>query len=226
MIRAIVPFVGRGAGGGGGGGGFSSHIFADAALNVGATPGGTAGVTTTGSTLIVGVVWFTKFSGTTDVSMTDNKGNTYTALTLSGGAGNDKLRMFYCINPTVGTSHTFTSVGAGSTSSYASISVAGFSGVKTTGAFDQEAIASDSSGTTKQPGSITPVENNELIISGYGCNSSGGTIAVSAGYTLLSSVTKVCLAYKIQTTAAAENPTWTRGSSDQLIAGIASFRKA
>ena len=69
----------------------------------GASGGTTAAVNTTGANFIVLV---TAQSGTTTVS--DNKGNTYTPLTLYTVSGGGSGQLYYCTPATVGAGHTFT----------------------------------------------------------------------------------------------------------------------
>ena len=161
----------------------------------------TSAIDTTGADLIVVAV--ARYIGAT---VSDNKGNTYTAAT---GYGSDPvLTFYYCQAPTVGTGHTF-SVGSVA-SGYAALAVAAFSG---SGAspLDQQ---NGASGETA--GSITPSASGELIISAYGGHNTAGPSAVS-GMTLLDAAQfnnstqvayGIALGYAIQTTATAINPSW------------------
>jgi hypothetical protein len=75
-----------------------------------ATTDASASPTTTGSTLVVCVGWYT-FSNVSLDSVTDNKGNTYTRLQSTVNAGADaNMRggVFICQNATGGSGHTFT----------------------------------------------------------------------------------------------------------------------
>lgn len=169
----------------------------------------TAGVDTTGSSLIV--LGTCRASGGTGFTVSDNKSNTWTAMTTSG---TDPLgRMYYCINPTVGTGHTWTLSG---TNCYANIFVAAFS-YDATPAFDQEAVHFGTAGSTSdQPGSLTAAANNALLVTLVAGE------AITTAYTIDSSfsitnqqlmVLNQCyaggLAYLVQPTASATNPTWT-----------------
>ena len=196
------------AGGGGGGGGYTLVIE-------GSKSGPTGDVTsdaadTTGvDLLIVPVIYY---GGTP--SLTDSKSNTYTGLTSYGGNTGTAyfIKIFYCIAPTVGSGHTFTV----SSSSYNSLIYAGFS--KTSPLFDtgKDTGYNNNGGfTTAQPGSLTPSQNDCLVFSAI-CWNAGGDGSIDSGFTLLDQVQNTDVAtfrgsaaYKIQTTATAENPTWT-----------------
>ncbi len=153
------------------------------------------------------------FGGSID-NMTDSKGNTYTAGTaLDSGAGS-RFQWWYCLNPTVGTGHTFTPVATGK---YPAIVVRGFSA--TSPSFDQESAGGTSSGgaTTGQPGSVTPAAAENVILVGveYGNTLTptidGGFTASGTGN--VSAQHQGCSgAYLIQSAATAQNPTWTWGS--------------
>lgn len=158
--------------------------------------------------------------------ITDSKGNTWTPLTLSNTGGSVKTRMYYCSDPTVGTNHTFTATGA-----FCAIFAAAFAGMESPDVFDQENGATSDGTLTIQTGSVTPVENNELVITGLGLNSAGAVVSVNSGFTILDTETfgsgnnyGGALAYKIQTAAASENPTWTRINTEAMAVRIATFK--
>lgn len=181
----------------------------------------TSAIDTTGADFIVlGCLQYSTHS-----APTDNKSNTWIELTLHGDGASTNNWIAYCQNPTVGSGHTFT-LGP----QYACIAVAAFSGSKAT-PFDVENGAGGTS-TTLSTGSITPSENNELLIFTDGnLNSTNGPQTVSVG-TLLDQLNRptgpaIALAYEIQTTATARNPTFSWGGASVLVAGsIASFKAA
>lgn len=148
-------------------------------------------------------------------TITDSKGNTY-SLVASGDS-----EIHYCQAPTVGTGHTFTMSGG---SEFApGMSVAVYSGSAAT-PLDQHATPSGST----QPGSITPTQDGELIVTGLdGHDGSGFTI--DSGFTVATQTPFTggqwwgsAQAYLVQGTAAAVNPTWSYGISSS----IASFKPA
>lgn len=188
----------------------------------------TGSIDTTGANLIViAACTYNLGSGPT---VTDSKSNTWAPLTKYQLANATTLRLYYCENPTVGSGHTFT---VSTSLDYPSVCVAAFSGVKTSSSFDVENGTANASSSTIATGSVTPSEDNELVITGF-CFGNTGTASIDNGFTITgqkqynSSVNMGgALAYKIQTTAAAVNPTWTiSGSPFQLATGIATFKAA
>jgi RHS repeat-associated protein len=163
------------------------------------------------------------------VTLSDNKGNTWTPLTASTVTGTVTERLYYVANPTVGSGHTFSDTG---TSNFASICVAAFSGVATSSPFDKENGAT-SSASTIQTGSVTPSLNQELLVSGLGWNvarttypptlDSSFTVSTSSNF-LASNHYGCSIGYLVQSNAAAVNPTWSLGSAQSDAARIATFK--
>lgn len=200
--------------------------------SIDAAPGNGGGTTGSfdssgGDLIVVGISSY----GMPTASVTDNKGNTYTALTgTANGPSGAACKLYYCANPTVGTGHTVTfSQGL----SYPVISVAVFSGVTTTSPFDVENGANSTTNTSLAPGSVTPTANGEVLISvlslaaaysGLGIDSSF-SIAQSQAYSGGNNMGGA-IAYYVQPTAAAINPTWSWTSSVGCATTIASFKAA
>lgn len=166
----------------------------------------TSAIDTTGATAIV-----VNVSCAGIFQLTDSKGNVWSA-TGSYAASPLWNVLFYAANPVVGTGHTFTIA-----SPFCSAEVAAFSGV--TGVLPMDKyLTGTGTGTSAQPGSITPTNANSVVVAGIGTPSSG-TIAISAidsGFTITDTVNAGAgvtegggLAYLVQTSATAENPTWT-----------------
>lgn len=177
---------------------------------------------TTGADLIAGGIAGNAAAGT----VTDNKGNTYSYGTDQQTSQHH--RQFYTQAPTVGSGHTLT----GGTTTVYGLAYQAFSG-STTSPYDQEARAGNQAASLA-PGSITPSQDNELVLTSASMNS-GQTATGSApsGYTLTdaqifqNSVNiGIELAYQIQTTATATNPTWTWTGVCFCVAQIASFKAA
>lgn len=200
-------------------------------VQAGSSGGGsvtTGAINTTGANFIVINISYYSSGGALGPP-TDSKGNTYTGLTdqtySSFGQHN---RLFYCANATVGSGHTFT---WNQGTSYAIINVGAFSNVKLSSPLDQQNGSANTVSSTIQPGSITPVENNELVVTGVEQDDQAQTPTVS-GATLLDSFHYIPanflgggLGYTIQTTAAAFDPTWTVGSATTYNASTsASFK--
>lgn len=204
--------------------------FAAIALVTSTVKGGTfSGATsdaidTTGANLIVLHV-----SSADANTVTDSKSNTWTALTSKTSGSGNIGRLYYCVNPTVGSGHTFSV-----TSIVPTISVLAFSGVKTSSPFDVENGSSCDSTGSCATGSITPSEDNELVVTGMSMGGAEFTDYVAdSGFTNLTYVPVVGgahfgggFAYKIQTTAVAVNPTWSGTSPAWFAVTIASFKAA
>lgn len=149
----------------------------------------------------------------------DSKGNIYTPLNDYGGSGLSRAgRWWYVANPTVGAGHNFSCAGY-----YNTLFAYVFSNVKTASSpFDQQNGA-----VATQPGSITPSENNELVLTGY-VDQGTGALSINGGFSSpdtqrSASYISGGASYLIQTTAAAANPTWSGGTTDKAVS-IASFK--
>ncbi len=192
----------------------------------------TAAIDTTGADFIVISSGYYEVASPA-LGVSDNKGNTYSGLTVRTVVGDGEVRLWYVANPTVGTGHTFSTTGAsGPNPTYGAIVVGAFSGSQLTTPFDVQNGAT-TTGTSLATGSITPSADNELIIAGL---SVGGTItnlAINSGLSIVAQVGYVAaqhygtaLAYLAQGTAAAINPTWSWTTSRSSEAAIASFKAA
>lgn len=194
---------------------------------LGPSGGTTTGIDTTGADLIVVYVSSTHFGS--NPSLSDSKGNTWTALTRYSDSGGDvSIKGFYCVAPSVGSGHTFTVSGS---YMYASIAVVGLVGAKATSPFDQEA-GSAASGTSLSPGSVTPSEGNEIVLSALNVNPAA-TASIDGGFTVLGykalvggSSLGIALAYLIQTSATAANPAWSWTGSQTSVGCSSTFKAA
>lgn len=188
----------------------------------------TSAINTVGANLIViAIGWYS----VTSPSVSDNQGNgAPTALTTSNIASDVGCKLYYYLNPTTNASHTFT---FGPSSIYGGLIVAAFSGVKTTSAFDQQAGATSSSASGLATGSVTPTEDNELVIFAAakgGASSTVDSTTVGSMIGNFGGITAVTYAlgmgYEIQTTATARNPTLSGSVSSVMAARIATFKAA
>jgi hypothetical protein len=183
----------------------------------------TAAINTTGADFIV--VGIAADVGRT---LSDNKGNTWTALTASSSAGPglSTARLFYCKSPTVGTGHTFTA-----SINYASVFAMAFSGSGTI-PFDVEIGAVTTSATSLAAGNLTPSQNNSLVVA---LLTEGPTLAsptISTGFTVSDSIAGVSgtayggvLVYELQSTATARNATWTWATgAEEAATRVAVFK--
>lgn len=120
-------------------------------------------IDTTGATLLVAIVaGQTIESGT----VTDSKGNTWTQLTVPDSSGT-RLRLSYCLSPTVGTGHTFST-----TSTFATLAVAAFDG----GTYQVwTSTGKTNSGTSL---ALALIGTEPLIVSGLATTATG-TLAVT-----------------------------------------------
>lgn len=193
--------------------------------SAGSTDTTSASVTldTTGANKITLYVSSSDATGT----ITDSKGNTYTE--RSSNVGSVAERIFDSQDsPTVGSGHTIGITG----STYPSVAVLAFSGAASS-AFDQQNSGSSSVSTTVSSGSVTPSEDNEIVVSsahGYANTSMTcdvGTVVESVPFSS-GQHWSLFVSYVIQTTAAAVNATFT-GSSGlgfAMAACIATFKAA
>ena len=162
-------------------------------------------------------------------SVTDNQSNgAYTLLTKYSDSGNAQIA--YKAAPVVAASHTWTQT---QTSIFCAISAAVFSGVLQVSPLDQETghgLATND--TSIQPGSLTPSMNGCLIISLLELAGTD-TAFTPSGYTLIDGIAGdnatregLFFAYKIQSTAAAENPLWTWTVNSPACTALAIFKPA
>lgn len=209
---------------------FSLLAHQSAAATSGSSGATTAAIDTTGANLIVIAISYD--GAATGITVSDNKSNTWTALTASP-TGSPQARLYYCYNPTVGTGHTFSVAG---TSGFDPIAVAAFSG-SASSPVDQQNGAFIGSGVNNAlaPGSVTPTVDNELCVTATGFNAAGTPFSINDSYTILEQIDMVgsttyglALGYRIETTATATNPTWTRGVGNfsEQAAVIATFKPA
>lgn len=188
--------------------------------------GTTSSIDTTGaSLLVVGVSSYGPPSGSATIS--DSKSNTWTLLTLYAGVDYG-IQVYYATNPSVGSGHTVTTGGG---LSFPGLVFSAFSGVDTASPFDVEngnsAIAS-----TNQAGTVTPSNANSLVISAAAIRQSGMLpTSIDGGFTILDqgggvSGIAVGMAYLIQTSIAAADPTWTFSASNASSITSAVFKAA
>lgn len=162
--------------------------------------------------------------------MSDSKSNTWTEIGPSAtSAGGQIISLFYVLNPTVGSGHTFD---FGGTGAYPTLCVQAWSG--SAGGLKDQSNSSASGGLVSsiQPGSITPTQNNELVVTASGWDQAGNTATDPTGYTRTDYIAGVGgvnyadqFEYQIQTTATATNPTWNYSGPNNAAVIIASFKQ-
>jgi hypothetical protein len=186
----------------------------------------TGAIDTTGANLIVIIV--ADYNAEAPSVVTDSKSNNYTALSTSTGQFSQVL-IHYLYNPTVGSGHTFTATRTGG---FPAIKAYAFSG-SVASPFDVgggDGVASPGP-TTVQPGPVTPSEDNELLVTGWGWSQVSDTPTIDGGFSSPTSVNNnpgvhfaLSAAYLIQTTATLSDPTWTISSSAEGATRIATFK--
>ena len=184
---------------------------------------------TIGADLIVVYVGHLNSQATTCI---DNQGgNTYTQLSgASRQTGTVSGAIWYIQNPATSATHTITVDDAGASVVF-NISALAFSGSTTSAAHTDNGNAS-SSAATLQPGSATPSEDNCVLCCGLIHNDpSSPAPSIDGGFTIGTSVAAVAatsfgsaLAYLIQTTATAANPTWTINPAMYMTVGMSDFK--
>lgn len=192
--------------------------------------GGTSSaIDTTGANLLV--VAYSHVAGATP-TLSDSKGNTWSSVAVSVGGADWDLRLYYSVPSSVGSGHTFT-VAAGGAEVQASVSVQAWAGAATT-PLDQtnNNYAGTGSDTSVQPGSVTPSEANELVVTALEnrFDSSDSSRSINSGFTISGqsgnhdNSASLALAYLVQTSAAAVNPTWSWSSGGTANAVIGTFK--
>ncbi len=182
-------------------------------------------------TIFVCVTHLGTVTNGSEAYVTDSSSNTYTQAvskedTFSGG----QIEIWVAYSATVTSTMTFRLQNQGSGTAYFSGVVMGFSGGLGSLPTDQTNSAAGVGVTSLQAGSITPSEDNELVIAALSGDIDTGNIDES--YVHEGSIDGVAseslsmeAAYKIQTTATATNPTWSFPSQNPA-AVIASFKAA
>lgn len=155
--------------------------------------------------------------------ISDSKVNTWSHVTSHTFGGNRSTTLFFSVNPTVGTGHTFSGVGG-----YIAMMVSSWSNVATTSPLDQQNGNTGSGVSTLTTGSVTPTVNKELLLA---CISTGNSVLASIdnGFTITDLVTNGTSenggsAYLVQTTAGAINPQWSLSVAGDSAAVIGTFK--
>lgn len=189
--------------------------------------GTTSSVDTSGADFLVVVVnYHSSFTGATPLS--DSKGNSWT-LMRTEVASPDTVRVYWCTpGSNVGTGHTFST-----TTGFSNIFAYAFSGSRTASSPADQQNGGNANAASVASGSITPSANDCLVIAAYGGFNPGAAPTITTGGSGFTTPTGFSIAtgtseagasaYKIQTTASAENTTWTSTSSVWSAAIIVSF---
>jgi len=149
----------------------------------------------------------------TAAAPTDSASNTWTQIQQTNNGSGVRGTLLYKAQPAVSQTHTFTlSPGA---NNFPCICVLAVSGSKTT-PLDQNNATASVAGGSKQPGSITPTQAGELIVSYETTGGLSITFSIDSGFTISdqnpgANLASFCnaMAYLAQGAAAPINPTWT-----------------
>ncbi len=184
----------------------------------------TSSVDTTGANLIVLATG--NYAPGSQPTVSDSKGNSWTVINTYT-AILSRVKMWYCLNPTVGSGHTFTASTSGAAPA---ICVSAFSGVKASSAYEAETGSNVAPGTSLQPGSITPAEDNEVQVTALAI-SAVETLSINSSFSITDQIALVAgknyglgMAYRIQTTATAVNPTWSWSASRYSAACMSTYK--
>lgn len=195
------------------------------------TGNATVTLNTTGANLYVVVVClYSTSAALATVSSTNNASGTW-AHGSNYVNSTSNVCIFYCKSATASGAELFTINPNGT--GYALAFVSAWSGADTSAPKDQDNGAANASGGTIQPGSITPGENNELVITGVSDNNNQ-TFTINSPFSTVTDTSQDtnsatgAWSYNIQTTATATNPTWTKGggATPPKAAAIMSFKMA
>ena len=190
----------------------------------------TPAIDTTGADLIV--VFGASIFGY--ATLTDSESNTWTSLTGQNHIGFYFGRIYYCVTPITSATHTFTYA---TTSFFPSLCVQAWSGVAAS-PFDQENGATYGQFPDQPvvPGSVTPSEDDELLVTGLSWGNAGAdtVIGINSGFTVSDDEQMLtgqnggaAMAYKVQTSAGAENPEWSSTQNiSNITTAIATFKAA
>lgn len=148
--------------------------------SAGATSATTGAITTTGArVLVASAAWFT--DGSTTATLTDSRGNVWTAISSLSNA-EQRLQSWFCLEPSVGASHTVT-LTLSASANYASLMVVAYGGQA---AAYQGMVSATGSGTSLASGSITPGAAGSLFVAALSCAPAAGASATNdAGLTAL-----------------------------------------
>ena len=186
----------------------------------------TGAVDSTGADLIVIVDNAYQLAPTTP---TDSQSNTWTKATEQIATNDYDTVIWFCQNPTTSATHTFT---RNETNSYGSIHVYLFSG-SASSPLDQTNGVQGSGSSPQGPGSVTPTEDDELLITNIVWSATNiASISADNGFTVQEETNysggnnfEGASAYLIQGTAATVDMDWSfTGSSGNLSICIATFK--
>jgi len=159
-------------------------------------------------------------------TVVDSKSNTVTNLTDQGFG-----RLHWSLPTSVGPNHNAL---IDPTTGFPAICLIAFAGTHATTPFDGEtSLAFGTCTTSCQPGSDTPVEDNEVFLTNLAYDSTD-TPTINSSFTRADFIVLnggganygIAIGYKIQTTGGAENPAWATTTTTVASTGMATFKQA
>lgn len=200
------------------------------------TAGSTAGLSfTTGSFDTTGanfIICNVAAASSVSVTVSDNKsnGNATARTDYENHPAGNGIQAYYWTNPTVGSGHTVTATGV----AYASMTCFALSGVATSSPYDVENGAGSLSVTSQASGSATPSQNNDVCVTAVSLGGSYSSPNTPSSYTAPSpnettyssgNHQGILMAYWIQTTATATNPSWSWTTSVHAATNVTCFKE-
>lgn len=187
----------------------------------------TGNIDTTGAKLIVcSGAFYSGLEPGENPSFTDSASNSWTKLTPRTAGASYTNVLWYVINPTTSSSHNFTLSGA---NVYASLQGSAFSAGGTVTFEAESAGGTTTADSVLQPGSITPSGDGRVFVTGLVFNFDN-TISINSSFTIGAQndfntgvAEGGAIAYKIQTTGGAENPTWSWSVNTFAASAMATF---
>lgn len=176
----------------------------------------TASTSTAGANFIVVGLGF---NGAATHTIADSFSNSWVpGLATSADVNAGASQMYWCFKCTTGAAHTITVSG---TSVLCAITMQAFSGVKSFSTpFEGQNGSTNGVSTTATPGSLTPNNIGDLLVTTLQDSAVGGTASINTGFTITDQVAfngssnfPCALAYLVATAATPTNPTWTFTSS-------------
>lgn len=190
-------------------------------------------IDSTGANLIVVALGWVPGTLANPSVVDDDKSNTLSPLTRYAGVFGAASRLWYTAAPSVGSGHHQRTTGtdyfgAGVFSAWSGLAASPFD-------VENGATQNNGVGNTIQPGSVTPSEDNCLVVTCVTHADNGGqSVVISGGWTIIEASAYVpgtsqgvAFAYQIQTTATPVNPTWdVQLNAPELSAAIAVFKSS
>lgn len=206
------------------------------AFATGATANNTTGTAVTGSLgttvanqLIVLTIADDSSLTTAVTSVTDNKGNTYTRVPITGGVltNSSSTQMWYAPTVSFGATHTVTVTWSTVSTGRLTIAAQYFNGFTGTPTFDVQVSAIGTSASANPGSTPTTTNANEVVVLGASHAGTASAFTLGAGYTNLSTVNQANAAVgqesKVVSATGAQSGTMTIAASRAWGAIIGTF---